>query len=385
MSRMKEIDTSKWQHSNRLRWSGLMAFVEATQRECLPCFTLVSWAQVSKKIFFGLNHEDPITGLQCIWSIPYMSNQQELLDVSRDGIAAIWRFMLAAGLATHEMSMPTQQCFTSMVPATPMERNLKTLHTFLQSSNIGAKLDSLRCLGGVHDVFKSSSVLESGVFEIMSGNNLRGLCAQKSECFVEEVGERATWFAQIGGEFFVSAYLGWDHTVDDFKLKLEKVDGRRDGDVFDCRVKENITYKDYRSTFSIYHGKVGGGSGNWAQHTSQGTEEWFPDRAIVVPRVGTEYPHVVMIERLASSDTKRRMHWIKCLEVPEQVREVGAMSGRLMKVRGVWAPPGKHDKARLFHQWAKRHFFSEPINLLKRPRVRGEYPRFRFKLNQVHR
>ena len=359
MSRMTEINTGAWQHSNRLRWSGLMAFVAAIQRKCLPGFTVVSWAELSKKEFYGMTQEDPITGLTCVWAMPYMSTQQEFLDVVRDGIAAIWRFMLAAGLATHQMSMPSQQSFTLMAPATPKERNLKTLNTFLQSSNIGAKLESLRGLGGVHDVFKSSSVLESGILEIVSGNNLRGLCAQNSECFVEEFGElvstKLTWFAQIGGEFFVASYLVWDYSVNDFKLKLEKVDGRRVGDVFDCRVKENITYKVHRNTLSICHGKVGGGSGNWAQYNSQGTEEWFPDRGIVIPRAGSECPHIVMIEWLANSDPKRRMHWVKCSEVPDQVRKVGAMTGRLAKVHGVWAPAGKHPQARLFHQWAKRH------------------------------
>ena len=49
MSRMQGIDTSAWQHSNLLRWSGLMAFVVAIQRKCLPGFTVVSWAQLSKK------------------------------------------------------------------------------------------------------------------------------------------------------------------------------------------------------------------------------------------------------------------------------------------------------------------------------------------------
>ena len=102
---------------------------------------------------------------------------------------------------------------------------MRTLHTVLQSSNISAKLECLRGLGGVHDVFKPSSVLESGVFEIVSGDNLRGLCAQHGECFVDDCERwifdcKPTWFAQIGGEFFVSSYPVWDHEVHDFKLKL---------------------------------------------------------------------------------------------------------------------------------------------------------------------
>ena len=257
------------------------------------------------------------------------------------------------------MIMPTHQSFMMMAPATHTERNLKTLNTFLQSANIGAKLESLRGLGGVHDVFKSSSVLESGEWEIMTGDNLLGLCAQNSECFVEESGERvstkSTWYAQIGGEFFVSSYLVWDYSVKDFMLKLEKVDGKRFGDVLDCRVKENITYKVQRNTFRICHGKVGGGAGNWAQYNSQGTEEWFPDRGIAIPRATSDCPHIVMIEWLASSDPKRRMHWVRCSEVPEKVREVGAMTGRLTKVNGMWAPATQRPQARLFHQWAKRH------------------------------
>ena len=62
MSRMKEIDTSDWQHSNRLRWFGL-AFVAAIQRKCLPGFTVVSWAQLSKKEFLSLPARGPEHGL----------------------------------------------------------------------------------------------------------------------------------------------------------------------------------------------------------------------------------------------------------------------------------------------------------------------------------
>ena len=54
-----------------------MAFVVAIQRKCLPGFTVVSWAQLSKKEFYELAHEDPRTGLSCVWAIPYMSTQLE--------------------------------------------------------------------------------------------------------------------------------------------------------------------------------------------------------------------------------------------------------------------------------------------------------------------
>ena len=146
-------------------------------------------------------------------------------------------------------------------------------------------------------------MLESGVFEIVSGDNLRGLCAQRGECFVddcERVSMKSTWFAQIGGEFFVSSYLVWDHEVHDFKLKLGKVDGKRVGDAFDCQVKENINYKVHKNTMRICHGKVSNNDedlpwkrstpGHWAHYNFQSTEEWFPERGIVVPRVGSECP-----------------------------------------------------------------------------------------------
>ena len=85
--------------------------------------------------------------------------------------------------------------------------------------------------------------MESGVLEIMSGSNLRGLCAQNSECFVEESGERvstkSTWYAQIAGQFFVSSWLMHDPEIRDLKLKLEKVGGHRVHDAFECKVKEN--------------------------------------------------------------------------------------------------------------------------------------------------
>ena len=50
---------------------------------------------------------------------------------------------------------------------------MKTLNTFLRSSNLINLLDSLRSLGGVHDVFRSSALLE--VAPTSAGNLLDSL------------------------------------------------------------------------------------------------------------------------------------------------------------------------------------------------------------------
>ena len=356
--KMLLINTSSWSPGNQVRWRGLTAFVDAGRRGALPGYPWIAWGQLLGKEFELFLYEDPASGIVNSYATPKMTSHQDLLQVAEDGMAAIYRFMYEAGLAVMEVSLPSQHALLVHVPDSLTESNLKTLNSFLQSSSLTGLLDRLRSLGGVHDVFKSSALLEAGTFETVTGLELFWLCSQFPETFVEDLdGRGKSFFAQIAGEFFVGAHLEWDTTLQQSNLKLEKMDGRRMRDEYNCTVKENMRWKSSRNQFSIFHGKV---SGSQYSYSGQATEEWYPDRAIVLRRPeATEYPHVVLIQWCAKSDTNRKLHWVKCAQVPHSVRQVCDVPGRLTKVYGRWVKTselGQGQWRRRDQQWQARFF-----------------------------
>ena len=199
-------------------------------------------------------------------------------------------------------------------------------------------------------------LLEVGVFDTVAGPDLQ-LCSQNPDMFVEDLtGEKMSLFAQIAGEFFVGAHLEWDTTLQQSNLKLEKMDGRRMRDEYDCTVKENMRWKSHKNQFSIFHGKV---SGSQYSYSGQATEEWYPDRAIVLRRPEAEYPHVILIQRCAKSDTNRKLHWVKCAQVPHSVREICDVPGRHTKVDGRWVNSSELGQwGRQDQQWRQARVFS---------------------------
>ena len=346
---MLQIDTSTWIIGNKMRWTGLVAFVATITRRAIPGFAWIIWGQLRRKEFHAVDYTDQVSGLTATFAIPMLTTMNDWLEVANDGIAAIYRFMYAAGLAIPQVSLPSTHAFLLDVPESAKERNLQTLNMFLRSSNGSSLLPGLRSLGGVHDVFESSRLMDAGVFETVTGDDLCRLCAQNQDVFIEDLtGGEMAFFAQVAGLFFVGAHLEWDTTMGDSKLKLEKMDGRRESptsDVFNCTVKENINWKSSRSVFSIFHGKQAGSASS--QTGSSSAEEWFPDRAIILPRVEDVHcPLLVMIEWCARSDPKRRMHWVKCTEVPQQVRDVSGLPGRLTFHNGEWVNTGSLGQTR---------------------------------------
>lgn len=93
-------------------------------------------------------------------------------------------------------------------------------------------------------------------------------------------------------------------------------------------VKENMPWRSLRGNFAISHGR------RYDSHdrTNYTSEEWYPDRLIIQDREGAEaYPRIFFAEFVAGSDQARKMHWVGLSQVPESVRDVSQMVGRLRR------------------------------------------------------
>lgn len=187
----------------------------------------------------------------------------------------------------------------------------------------------------------------------------------------------ATVFIEAGGEFFVSCWMGYDDRLRARTLITEKVDGVRNNNVFEPRVsrgelpvcfrragpsrkvpvhtalyghftgrsflsnfrrdkkqvKERMTWRAVNRVFVLEHG---------TNKRRNDVQDWFPDRLVTVDRLGSDTPQILIAEFKAAGDrvdTARKMHLMLCTEVPNEVREVANMTGRLIKCKdGVWRP-----------------------------------------------
>ncbi len=150
---------------------------------------------------------------------------------------------------------------------------------------------------------------------------------------------RSLSLCEAQGEFFITGSLQWDTKSREDSLVLWKIDGaiKSDG-MYEPMVKQEMVWRRPPGNFTIEQGKKSIGGRDDPRRNE--TEVWYADRLLLLgPSAGVDLPRVMWIEFVASSDERRKLHFVALTEVPAVVRDVSSMMGRVTKgTDGVWRP-----------------------------------------------